>query len=108
LGCIVVLKGAGTVVSDGINTWTCTRGHACLGTAGTGDVLAGVIAGLVAQHASGPARTLSLFDVARISVQAHAIAGEQWARTHDASAGLLAPELAELIPHELEELRARA
>jgi NAD(P)H-hydrate epimerase len=50
LGCVVVLKGAGTVVSDGHRTWVCGAGHACLATAGTGDVLTGVIAGLIAQH----------------------------------------------------------
>lgn len=50
LGCIVVLKGAGTVVSDGLSHWTCPRGHACLATAGTGDVLSGVLGSLLAQH----------------------------------------------------------
>ncbi|MDX2146310.1 MAG: NAD(P)H-hydrate dehydratase [Planctomycetota bacterium] len=50
LGCVVVLKGAGTVVCDALNTWTCTRGNPCMATGGTGDVLTGVIAALVAQH----------------------------------------------------------
>jgi ADP-dependent NAD(P)H-hydrate dehydratase len=50
LGCIVVLKGAGTVVSDGHRTWVNTTGGPELATAGTGDVLAGLIAGIVAQH----------------------------------------------------------
>ena len=49
LGCVVVLKGAGTVVSDGARTWTNPSGHPCLATAGTGDVLTGLVAGLVAQ-----------------------------------------------------------
>lgn len=49
LGVIVVLKGAGTVVSDGHRTWVCSRGHACMATGGTGDVLSGIIGGLVAQ-----------------------------------------------------------
>ncbi len=119
LGCVVVLKGAGTVVSDGHRTWTCSRGHACLGTAGTGDVLAGVIAGLAAQfsrdglperlagtgRATMGAHQLSLYDAARLGVQAHAVAGELWAQRHAAQAGLLAQELAELIPETLESLR---
>lgn len=105
LGCIVVLKGMRTVVSDGHQTWVCARGHPCLGTAGTGDVLAGVIGGLVAQFAAGPRRVLGLFDVARIAVEAHAIAGERWAAAHEASAGLLAGELAELVPGAIETLR---
>lgn len=105
LGCVCVLKGAGTVVSDGIRTWTCARGHPCLATAGTGDVLAGVVAGLVAQYACGPMPKLSLFDAARIGVEAHAVAGERWASEHGAQAGLLAQELAEQVPGALEAMR---
>lgn len=104
LGCVVVLKGAGTVVSDGIRTWRCDRGHPCLATAGTGDVLAGLIAGLLAQHwdplkarlGKGPC----LYDLARIAVDAHARAGELWA-ARNTPAGLLAPELADLLPMAL-------
>jgi NAD(P)H-hydrate epimerase len=106
LGCVVVLKGAGTVVSDGIKTWTCTHGHPCLATAGTGDVLAGLIGGLVAQFAADQDAALSLFDAARLGVQAHAIAGEEWARKHTAQAGLLARELADELPAVLEGMRA--
>lgn len=118
LGVIVVLKGSNTVVSDGLRTWTCTRGHACLATAGTGDVLAGLIAGLTAQFvAPGPSvienlelpkppgKPLDLFDAARLAVQAHAIAGETWAESHHAEAGLLATELADALPAALESLR---
>lgn len=102
LGCVVVLKGEGSVVSDGQRTWVCGRGHACLATAGTGDVLSGVIAGLVAQHGR---LGLSLFEAARFGVEAHARAGEAWAAAHGAQAGLLAAELAELIPRQLEAFR---
>jgi ADP-dependent NAD(P)H-hydrate dehydratase len=138
LGCVVVLKGAGTIVTDGHRTWTCTRGHACLATAGTGDVLAGVIAGLIAQfvrlgpeaqlraaaHNAALARglipssapnststqppTLDLFNAARLAVQAHALAGERWATTRAATAGLLAAELANEIPPILESLRQKS
>ncbi len=102
LGCIVVLKGEGTVVSSGHEAWVCGRGHPCLGTAGTGDVLSGVIAGIIAQHARDG---VSLFDAARAAVLAHACAGERWARERGASGGLLAAELAALIPEEVERLR---
>lgn len=105
LGCVVVLKGAGTVVSDGSRAWVCTRGHPCMGTAGTGDVLAGLIASLIAQHhASG----MSLYDCARLGVEAHARAGELWATDRGADAGMLAPELAGLLPGVLAELTAGA
>lgn len=113
LGCIVVLKGAGTVVTDGQRTWVCQRGHACLATGGAGDVLTGVIAGLTAQFVAvrthprmpnDPSRPLDLFDAARLGVQAHAIAGERWAAKQAAQAGLLPDELADLIPPCLAEL----
>jgi NAD(P)H-hydrate repair Nnr-like enzyme with NAD(P)H-hydrate dehydratase domain len=100
-----VLKGAGTVVSDGIKTWTCKHGHPCLGTAGTGDVLSGLLGGLIAQFAADENGPLSLYDAARIAVQAHAIAGEQWARDRGAAAGLLAAELADELPRVLEGMR---
>lgn len=119
LGCVVVLKGAGTVVSDGLRTWVCGRGHACLGTAGTGDVLAGLIGGLIAQfvapgpRAAGPIelpkpaqKPLDLFDAARLAVEAHAIAGEQWAEARGADAGMLADELADMLPGVLASMRA--
>ncbi len=102
LGGIVVLKGAGTIVTDGQHWWTCPRGHACLATAGTGDVLAGAIAGLVAQFVRPGG--LSLMDAARAAVWAHAAAGEQWANIRGAHAGLLAHELADLLPATLAEL----
>lgn len=103
LGCVVVLKGAGTVVSDGLRTWVCARGHACLATAGTGDVLSGVIAGLLAQHTRAG---MTLFDTARFAVEAHARAGEAWAQAAGAQAGLLAPELSTHLPVALEAFRA--
>ncbi len=122
LGCIVVLKGAGTVVSDGLRTWTNTSGHPCLATAGTGDVLTGLIGAMIAQFVA-PAppyplpekvrammpkpegKPLDLFDAVRLAVFAHGKAGERWAESHDASAGLLAMELADQLPAVLEQLR---
>lgn len=103
LGCIVVLKGEGTVVSSGHDTWICQSGHPCLGTAGTGDVLSGVIAGIIAQHVRDG---VSLFDAARAGVLAHARAGEAWVADHAATGGLIATELAALIPVQIQRLRA--
>ena len=49
-GAIVVLKGTGTVVSlRSSRTWINPTGNACLATAGSGDVLAGMIGALFAQ-----------------------------------------------------------
>ena len=46
--CIVVAKGAGTVVSDGTTTTVNGTGNPLLATAGTGDVLAGMLGALLA------------------------------------------------------------
>lgn len=123
LGCIVVLKGRGTVVSDGVRTWTATTGNAALATAGTGDVLTGLIAGLVAQFVAPPpppglpdavrarfprppGRPLDLFDAVRLAVHAHGLAADRWVAARSASAGLLAGELADALPATLETLRS--
>ena len=47
--CIAVVKGAGTVVSDGTTTTVNGTGNPLLATAGTGDVLAGMLGALLAQ-----------------------------------------------------------
>jgi hydroxyethylthiazole kinase-like uncharacterized protein yjeF len=105
LGCIVVLKGAGTVVSDGHSTWVSSHRLACLGTAGTGDVLTGVIAGLLAQHARQP-DAISLYDIARLGVEAHARAAMLWCKAHHTTGGMLATELCDHIPQAVESLRS--
>jgi NAD(P)H-hydrate repair Nnr-like enzyme with NAD(P)H-hydrate dehydratase domain len=51
---------------------------------------------------------MDLYDLARVGVEAHARAGERWARERGAQAGLVAAELADLLPRELEEFRAGA
>ncbi len=115
LGSIVVLKGAGTVVTDGLQSWICRAGNAALATAGTGDVLTGVIAGFVAQFATQfatqsatqsvtAASPLSIYDCARLAVEAHARAADRW-RERGASAGMLASDLLEEIPAAVESLR---
>lgn len=125
LACVVVLKGHRTVVSDGLRAWVCDRGGVELATAGTGDVLAGLVASLAAQHAedgagarltiairarmpSDPIRALSPYDIARVAVEAHARAGEAWKARHGAGAGMLARELADEIPAVLGAIRATA
>lgn len=119
LGCVVALKGARTVVSDGHRTWTDDHENPCLATAGTGDVLTGAIAGLIAQFHRRPIvageRTvtserlggLGLFDCARLGVRVHALAAAAWSAKHGATGGMLAQELADLLPDAVESLRAR-
>ncbi len=105
LGCVVVLKGAGTVVSDGRDAWVNSTGSVALATAGTGDVLAGVIGGLIAQYARPNASTaLSLYDCARLGVHVHGLAADRWSEAHG-HAGMLAADLLAEIPGAMSSLR---
>ncbi len=53
-GCIVVLKGATTIITDGRETYEVDRGGAGMATAGSGDVLAGVLTGMLGYLAPTP------------------------------------------------------
>ncbi|TWO71664.1 NAD(P)H-hydrate dehydratase [Caenimonas sedimenti] len=70
-GCTVVLKGSGTVVADAAGTWINPTGNAKLAIAGTGDVLAGMIAAHLAAGASAA-------DAACASVYLHGQAADRW------------------------------
>lgn len=102
LGCIVVLKSHNTIISDGVLTVEETGGSVVLATGGTGDVLCGIIAGLVSCYgADSPAR---LMDAAVLGVTLHAKAGKQFEASHG-SAGMLATDLLSELPHALQQLR---
>ena len=88
-GGVVVLKGAGTLVACvGETTHVCPAGNPGMGSGGMGDVLTGVIAGLVAQN-------LSLFDAASLGVCLHAQAGDTAAI--DGERGMLARDLMPIL-----------
>jgi NAD(P)H-hydrate epimerase len=94
----IVLKGAYTVIAnpDGMVNISGTANPG-LSTAGTGDVLAGVIAGLVAQ-------SLPLFDAAALGVYLHAQAGE-WVREEMGDMGMLASDLPGRLPLVVKQLK---
>lgn len=107
LGAVVVLKGAPSVVSDGLHTWTAGVVNPALATAGSGDVLTGIIASFIAQFhrvGGGRAPPLCLFDCARLGVEMHGLAAAQWSSRHG-DAGLLAHELCDLLPEVLARVR---
>lgn len=84
LRAVMVLKGAETVVTDGEQVCV-THPPAWLATAGTGDVLAGIIAGMVAQG-------MALFEAAAAGVWLHAEA----ARAH--GHGMIAEDVVATLP----------
>lgn len=49
-GIIVLLKGPCTIVTDGNTVYLCDKGCPGMATAGSGDVLSGIIAGIIAQN----------------------------------------------------------
>lgn len=102
-GCVVVLKGARTTVSDGVQAWSAHAGTAALATGGSGDALAGIVASFCAQFMRPPHRA-SLFDCARWAVAAHGLAARLWTQRHG-RAGLLTSELCDLVPDILDSMR---
>lgn len=72
-GCILVLKGKNTVIADtGGNVFINQSGSSALAKGGSGDVLAGVIASLLAQG-------YQALDAARIGVYVHGLAADRLA-----------------------------
>jgi ADP-dependent NAD(P)H-hydrate dehydratase len=99
LGVVVTLRGAETWTSaPGAPHYRDRSGHAALGTAGSGDVLAGALTGLSARGAD-PLRA------ALWSVHCHGIAGEV-AAGRGPGVGLLARELLAELPYALRSLEA--
>ncbi|ABE63024.1 protein of unknown function UPF0031 [Nitrobacter hamburgensis X14] len=94
-GAIVLLKGPDTVVAspDGRAT-IAANAPPWLATAGSGDVLSGMIGGLLAQG-------VPAFDAACIGVWMHGEAG------HEAGPGLIAEDLPEVLPAVLRRLYDR-
>lgn len=93
---IVALKGARTVIAaPGGERWQHEGGNVGLATSGSGDVLAGVIAGLAARGAG-------LAQAAAWGIALHARAGERLAERFG-RLGYLARELCDVIPALLEQ-----
>lgn len=87
LACTVVLKGSGTVIAaPGHTSVINPTGNARLSTAGTGDVLAGMVG---ARLAGG----WPVFEAACQAVYEHGLAADQWPDTLPLTAGTLARHL---------------
>jgi len=71
--CVVVLKGAGTLVTDGEFSWRNTTGNPGMATGGSGDVLTGLMAAIVAQLSP---HGISCLDAVRLAVYLHGKAGD--------------------------------
>ena len=89
----VILKGAGTVVAARDTGWAINAsGNAGMGTGGMGDVLSGLLAGLLAQD-------YDLWSAACAGVYLHGAAADLLAKT--VPYGYTASELADTLPKVL-------
>lgn len=89
-GIICVLKDAATVVANREGQcYVNTSGNSCMAKAGSGDVLAGTIAGLLAQG-------MEPFEAASMGVFVHGLAGDRYRESHS-QGEMLARELAQEV-----------
>jgi NAD(P)H-hydrate epimerase len=95
----VVLKGHRTLVVQPDGTaWVNTTGNPGLATGGTGDILTGIVAGMIAQF---PDRVLEAVNAA---VHLHGLAGDV-AREHVGEQSLVATDLVRTLPETFRRLR---
>jgi NAD(P)H-hydrate epimerase len=91
---VCVLKGHPTIITDGTQTVLNPTGNPAMATGGMGDILTGIISGLVAQG-------LALWDAACAGVYLHGLAADL-IKTSDR--GLLASDVADALPRALSKI----
>jgi hydroxyethylthiazole kinase-like uncharacterized protein yjeF len=97
-GCCVLLKGSDTLVVDGERAAVNSTGSVALATAGTGDVLSGVIGALLS-------RGMEPFEAARAGAWVHGRAAELWLEaTGWPAESLVATDLLDYLPPAMGEL----
>jgi NAD(P)H-hydrate epimerase len=99
-GAAIVLKGDRTVIAfAGGETWVNPTGSPAMATGGTGDVLTGMISGLIAQHADDWPRAVA------DAVWLHGRSGELGAQAMGEQC-MVATDLLRYLPAAMEECRA--
>lgn len=94
---IVVLKGPCTYISDGTTTTAMTIGTPALAKAGTGDVLAGIISGLLAQG-------IEPYKAALVGTLVHALAGRE-AEQRFTETAVVASDLISFLPLAIAQMK---
>jgi NAD(P)H-hydrate epimerase len=90
---VLVLKGHGTVVTDGQRLYVNTTGNPGMATGGTGDVLTGLTAAIVGQG-------LQPFDAAVLAAYVHGLAGDLAAKKFG-QVSMIASDLLDFIPQAM-------
>jgi ADP-dependent NAD(P)H-hydrate dehydratase len=93
---VVALKGAATVVTDGRRVYTNTTGNPGMATAGSGDVLTGVIAALAGQG-------LDSFNATVLGVYLHGLAGDIAADTLG-QVSVIASDIIDALPEAFKRM----
>ena len=95
--CITVLKNHRTIICNtDLEIYINQHGNSALAKAGTGDVLAGIISGLIAQK-------VEPFKAAKLGVLIHSLAGE-YASNDLTEYSVLASDLLKYISNAIKEL----
>lgn len=114
---VCVLKGHKTVVTNGEKIFVNPTGNPGMATAGSGDVLTGMIAGLIAQMqiplTLNPlprgervrVRGDGLFNAAKIGVYLHGLAGD-FAAEEKTEIGMIAGDIIEKIPEAVKTVQS--
>jgi ADP-dependent NAD(P)H-hydrate dehydratase len=89
-GVVVLLKGHRTLITDGRRRATNTTGNPGMATGGTGDVLTGIITGLLGQK-------LTAFEAAQLGAHVHGLAGDL-AAAELGEVSLIASDLLDYLP----------
>ncbi|MCS7305763.1 MAG: NAD(P)H-hydrate dehydratase [Thermoguttaceae bacterium] len=98
-GVILVLKGHQTCISDGQQTWINPTGNPGMATGGTGDVLTGIITGLLCQG-------LGATEAARLGVYVHGLAGDL-AAAELGQVSLIASDLLRFLPQAFQKVHSQ-
>lgn len=98
IGCVVLLKGHGTLVTHQGAIYRIASGNSALAKAGTGDVLAGMITAFRAQG-------LSPLDSALLGAYAHGATANLWVQSRKDPLSMTASDVVDAIPRVLWRLR---
>jgi ADP-dependent NAD(P)H-hydrate dehydratase / NAD(P)H-hydrate epimerase len=107
-GVILILKGDRTIVANANGeAWVNPTGNPGMATGGTGDILTGLVAGMLAQHPDRP------FDAVIAAVYLHGLAGDIacYGRTGGLGLGeqcLVATDLVRCLPNAFQHVRPTA
>ncbi|MDU1828938.1 NAD(P)H-hydrate dehydratase, partial [Anaerococcus sp.] len=91
-----VLKSDETIVTDGENTYINKIGNPGMATAGSGDVLTGIIAALI--------NRIDIYDAAKLGVYLHSLAGDI-AKEKFGEDSLISTDIIDCLPYAIKRLR---